>query len=130
MDVVLDALKPRHLEIKKKLMDGELLMTRGRSDKRSWKGKEKSSMMNSKGEARKCFLCHKEVHFKKHCHLNKSKEASSSKHAVETSATNVIDEYDSVKVLMVSHSDMHDAWIMDSGCTYHMISNQDFLIDF
>ena len=29
---------------------------------------------------------------------------------------------------MVSHRDMQDAWIMDSGCTYHMFSNRDFFI--
>ena len=31
---------------------------------------------------------------------------------------------------MVSHKNMQDVWIMDSGCTYHMTSNRDFLIDF
>ncbi|KAA0041523.1 Retrovirus-related Pol polyprotein from transposon TNT 1-94 [Cucumis melo var. makuwa] len=25
---------------------------------------------------------------------------------------------------------MQNAWIMDSGCTYHMTSNRDFLTDF
>ena len=80
IDILLDALKARHLEIKKERIDRELLMARARSDKKSWKDKEKSFMMNSKGEARKCFLCHK-GHFKKHYPLNKSKEVSSSKHA-------------------------------------------------
>ena len=31
---------------------------------------------------------------------------------------------------MVSHRDIQDGWIMDSGCTYHMTPNQDFLINF
>ena len=31
---------------------------------------------------------------------------------------------------MVSYKDIQDAWIMDSGCTYHMTHNQDFLINF
>ncbi|KAA0056593.1 Retrovirus-related Pol polyprotein from transposon TNT 1-94 [Cucumis melo var. makuwa] len=131
MSIVLDALKTRNLEIKKERKDGELLMARGRSDKNSWKGKEKSSKMNSKGEARKCFFCHK-GHFKKHCPLNKSKKASSSKHA--NSEANVTDGYgsgyDLVEVLMVSHWDIQNARIMDSGCTYHMTPNQDFLINF
>ena len=73
----------------------------------------KSYRTKSKGEGRKCFLCHK-GHFKKHFSLNKSKKASSSKHAAETSATNVTNGYDSTKVLMVYHKDMKDAWIMDS----------------
>ncbi|KAA0035050.1 putative retrotransposon [Cucumis melo var. makuwa] len=81
MNIMLDALKTRNLEIKKEHKDEELLMARGRSDKKSWKGKKKSSRMNSKGEARKYFLCHKDGQFKRHCPLNKSKEASSSKHA-------------------------------------------------
>ena len=60
MNVVLDALNTRNLEIKKERKDGELLMARGRSEKRSWKGKEKSSKSKSRGKGRKCFLCHKE----------------------------------------------------------------------
>ncbi|KAA0046503.1 Retrovirus-related Pol polyprotein from transposon TNT 1-94 [Cucumis melo var. makuwa] len=139
MSIVLDALKTRNLEIKKERKDGELLMARGRSDKKNWKGKEKSSRMNSNGEARKYFLCHKEGHFKKNCPLNKSREAL-------TSETNVTDGYNSAKitdgydstetgyesaeVLMVSHRDIQDAWITDSGCTYHMTPNRDFLINF
>ncbi|KAA0050828.1 Retrovirus-related Pol polyprotein from transposon TNT 1-94 [Cucumis melo var. makuwa] len=133
MSIVLDALKTRNLEIKKECKDRELLMTKGRSDKKSWKGKEKSFRMNSKGEARKCFLCHK-GHFKKNFPLNKSKEASSSKHVAETSEANVIDGYesgyDSVEVLMMSYRDIHDAWIMDSGCTFHMAPNWIFFINF
>ncbi|KAA0060051.1 retrotransposon ty1-copia subclass [Cucumis melo var. makuwa] len=109
MNIVLDALKSKDLEIKKERKDKELLLAKGRR------------------------------HFKKNCPLNKSKEASSSKHAAETSETNVIDGYDSVEVtngydlaevLMVSHRDIQDAWIMNSGCTYHMTPNQDFLINF
>ena len=61
--------------------------------------------MNSNGEARKCFLFHKKGQFKKYCPLNKSKKASSNKHATETSATNVTG-YVSVEVLMVCHKDM------------------------
>ena len=69
--------------------------------------------------------------FKKKCPLNKSKEALSGLYgAGETSSTNVIDGYDSAEVLMVSHRDIQDAWIMDSGCTYHMTPNRDFLINF
>ena len=72
------------------------------------------------------FLLYKEGHFKKHCPLNKSKEASSSKHTTETSEANVTDGYDLVEVLMVSHKDIHDAWIMNLGCTYHMTPNEIF----
>ena len=60
MSVVLDALKTRSLEIKKERKDGELLMARGMSEKKSWKGKEKSFRSKSKGKGRNCFLCHKE----------------------------------------------------------------------
>ena len=66
MYIVLDTLKARNLEIKKECKDGELLMARKRRDKRGWKDKEKSFRMKSTEEARKCFLCHKEKHFKKH----------------------------------------------------------------
>ncbi|KAA0037675.1 Retrovirus-related Pol polyprotein from transposon TNT 1-94 [Cucumis melo var. makuwa] len=125
MSIVLDALKTRNLKIKKERKDGELLMARGRSDKKNWKGKEKSSRMNSNEEARKCFLCHKEGHFNKNCPLNKSREASTSEANVtdEYNSTKITDGYDSVEtgyesaeVLMMSHTDIQDAWIMDSGC--------------
>ncbi|KAA0059776.1 Retrovirus-related Pol polyprotein from transposon TNT 1-94 [Cucumis melo var. makuwa] len=89
MNIVLDALKTRNLEIKKEHKDRELLVAKGRIDKMSWKGKEKSSTRKSKGEGRKCFFCHKEGHFKKHWLLNKSKEASNSKHVVEASLASV-----------------------------------------
>uniref|UniRef100_A0A9I9EI66 Uncharacterized protein n=1 Tax=Cucumis melo TaxID=3656 RepID=A0A9I9EI66_CUCME len=52
MSIVLDALKTRNLEIKKERKDGEILIAKRRSDKKKWKRKEKSSMMNSNGEAR------------------------------------------------------------------------------
>ncbi|KAA0047281.1 Retrovirus-related Pol polyprotein from transposon TNT 1-94 [Cucumis melo var. makuwa] len=51
------------------------------------------------------------------------------KHQVGSEA-NVADGYDSVEVLMVSHRDIQNAWIMDSGCMYHMTHNRDFLINF
>ncbi|KAA0067243.1 retrotransposon protein, putative, Ty1-copia sub-class [Cucumis melo var. makuwa] len=89
-NIVLDALKTRNLEIKKECKDGELLMARGRSEKKSWKGKERSFRSKPKGKSRKCFLCHKEGHFKKNCPLNKTREAS-------TSEANVTDGYDSAE---------------------------------
>ncbi|KAA0066139.1 hypothetical protein E6C27_scaffold21G001400 [Cucumis melo var. makuwa] len=147
MSIVLDALNTRNLKIKKEHKDGELLMARGRSEKKRWKGKERSSWSKSNEKFRKCFLCHK-GRFKKNCPLNKSKQASSSKHAAETSEANVTDGYNSVEitngydsakttdgyesaeVLMVSHRDIQDAWIMDSWCTFHMTPNRDFLTNF
>ncbi|TYK04255.1 Retrovirus-related Pol polyprotein from transposon TNT 1-94 [Cucumis melo var. makuwa] len=108
-NIVLDALKTRNLEIKKERKHGELFMARERSDKKSWKDKKKSSRMNSKGEARKYFLCHKEGHFKKHCPLNKTKEASSSKHA---------------------GSKANLPMNMIQGRTFHMTSNRDVFINF
>ncbi|KAL0537750.1 hypothetical protein IC582_026735 [Cucumis melo] len=139
MSIVLDALKTRNLEIKKERKDGELLMARGRSEKKSWKGKERSFRSKSKGKSRKCFLCHKEGHFKKNCPLNKSREASTSEANVTGgyNSAEITDGYDSAEtgyesaeVLMVSHRDIQDAWIMDSGCTFHMTPHRDFLTNF
>ncbi|TYK10877.1 Retrovirus-related Pol polyprotein from transposon TNT 1-94 [Cucumis melo var. makuwa] len=139
MSIVLDALKTRNLEIKKERKDGELLMARGRSEKKSWKGKERNFRSKSKEKSRKCFLCHKEGHFKKNCPLNKSREASTSEANVTDgyNSAEITDGYDSAKtgyesaeVLMVSHRDIQDAWIMDLGCTFHMTHHQDFLTNF
>ncbi|KAA0067462.1 Retrovirus-related Pol polyprotein from transposon TNT 1-94 [Cucumis melo var. makuwa] len=67
-NIVLDALKTLNLDIEKECKDGELLMARGRR------------------------------HFKKNCPLNMSKEALSSKQAVETSEVNVIDGYNLAQI--------------------------------
>ncbi|KAA0035905.1 Integrase, catalytic core [Cucumis melo var. makuwa] len=51
---------------------------------------------------------------RKKCPFNKCKEASSSKYLVKTSAANIIDRCGSTEVLIVSHNDIQDAWIIDS----------------
>ncbi|KAL0534607.1 hypothetical protein IC582_028898 [Cucumis melo] len=137
MSIVLDALKTRNLEMKKEHKAGELLMARGRSEKKSWKGKERSSRSKSKGKSRKCFLCHK-GYFKKNCPLNKSREVSTSEANVTDGYKRLLmgtydsseTGYESAEVLMVSYRDIQDAWIMDSGCTFHMTPYRDFLTNF
>ena len=54
MNIVLDALKSKDLEIKKERKDKELLLAKGRSEKKSWKGKEKSSRSKSKEKSKRC----------------------------------------------------------------------------
>ncbi|KAA0041875.1 Retrovirus-related Pol polyprotein from transposon TNT 1-94 [Cucumis melo var. makuwa] len=78
-------------------------------------------------------------HFKKICPLNKSREASTSEANVTDgyNSAEITDGYDSAEngyesaeVLMMSHRDIQDAWIMDSGCTFHMTPHRDFLTNF
>ncbi|KAA0043220.1 Retrovirus-related Pol polyprotein from transposon TNT 1-94 [Cucumis melo var. makuwa] len=105
MSIVLDALKTRNLEMKKEHKAGELLMARGRSEKKSWKEKHQLvKRMLLMGISQQRLLMG----------------------TYDSSKTG----YESAEVLMVSYRDIQDAWIMDSGCTFHMTPYRDFLTNF
>ena len=128
---------------------GENYFARGRDHQRNGSNhtRPRSSSRNrgrssSKGPSgtrnRNCNFCGKPGHFKKQCYawLQKNKEKQDSKtsdfaqsHESQDSA-NLSQGYDSGEVLVTSTESTADAWILDSGCTYHMTHRKDWLTDY
>lgn len=108
-------------EMGRKLEDKEVgtkesLTTRGRSDKRNNKGKNRSRS-KPKGKL-KCFLCHKEGHFKRNCPEQKKKKKLN--HEDKGDASIASDGYESADVLVAANCQTEAEWIMDFGCSFHM----------
>lgn len=102
-------------------VQGESLNVRGRSDKRQFRKTKDhiNDRARSKSQTRyKCFLCHKEGHFKRNCpeRFNKRKESSS----YDGEASVASDGYESAEALTISSNQNPEDWILDSGCTFHM----------
>lgn len=70
----------------------------------------------------------KEGHFKKDCpETNKKNSDKKVEHGDASVASN--DGYETADALCVSEVESKDAWILDSGYTFHMTPNRDLLED-
>ncbi|RVX00023.1 Retrovirus-related Pol polyprotein from transposon TNT 1-94 [Vitis vinifera] len=107
---------------------GEGLNIRGRSEKREKKGKNSKSRSKSKTKKFKCFICHKEGHFKKDCPDRRQNTVK--KTVNEGDAAVILDGYDSAEVLNVAEVDSGKEWILDSGCSFHMCPIKAWFEDF
>ncbi|RVW58895.1 Retrovirus-related Pol polyprotein from transposon TNT 1-94 [Vitis vinifera] len=107
---------------------GEGLNIRGRSEKREKKGKNSKSRSKSKTKKFKCFICHKEGHFKKDCPDRRQNTVK--KTVNEGDAAVILDGYDSAEVLNVAEVDSSKEWILDSGCSFHMCPIKAWFEDF
>lgn len=77
-----------------------------------------------------CNYCHKEGHLKYDCPILKRKGKLLVRREQQNKVSaNVLDEYESAEVLMVSDFDVKDEWIMDLGCTFHMTPNKHFFVE-
>lgn len=123
LEEVQSAIKTKQLQ--KKLStgtehSGEVLMTRGRPQKRTYKSNRER--LRSKSQARlKCFICHKEGHFKRNCPNRNKRRQEKSGDDGETSV--VSDGYESAEALVIVDEDSNTDWILDSGCSFHMCPN-------
>ncbi|KZV56298.1 hypothetical protein F511_00295 [Dorcoceras hygrometricum] len=99
---------------------GEGLNVRGRTYKResrNEKGGKHRSQSRTRGKL-KCFVCHKEGHFKKDCPDRRARNPERRKDPGDAAV--VSDGYESAEVLVVSRTNKQDCWVMDSGCSFHM----------
>lgn len=114
--------------------EGEgLFVERGRQDTRQnkgngkpWKGRSKSRFGRSKSRPRTnkqskgCFVCGKDDHWKRDCPERKSGKTENAANFVTKQPL----------VLTVSAENSEGEWVMDSGCSFHITPDREFLFDF
>ncbi|RVW69880.1 Retrovirus-related Pol polyprotein from transposon TNT 1-94 [Vitis vinifera] len=102
---------------------GDGLNIRGRSEKEEKKDKNSKSRSKSKTKKFKCFICHKEGHFKKDC--PDKRQNTVKKTMNEGDVAVILDGYDNVELLNVAEVDSSKEWILDSRSSFHMIKHYD-----
>ncbi|GJX14685.1 retrovirus-related pol polyprotein from transposon TNT 1-94 [Tanacetum coccineum] len=111
--------------------DGEGLYVRGRTDRRDSRQSRGKSRSKSRGGRLKCYIFQSEDHLKRNCPKNNRKKSTgyAKKDGQPSSSGST---YDDSEVMMVMSAQAHALldWIMDSGCSYHMIPMLDILFDF
>lgn len=131
LDIVLDSLRSKELELRIEKKKTTALYTKNRQLKgQQSKQNRQNSRANQKGNQKEkekmtCNYCHKEGHLKWDCPILKRKGKLPIKKENNVSA-NVLEGYESAEVLMVSGSNDIKEWIMDSGCTFHMSPHKHF----
>ncbi|KAK9080130.1 hypothetical protein SSX86_001805 [Deinandra increscens subsp. villosa] len=131
MEEVLAALKSRELkkrteEVKDEGSEG--LFVRGRSEKKGFKSKGNFSSRSKNHKPLKCFVCGSEKHFKKDCpEWRKRKQDKGFKKSSQYASDQEESEgYESADVLVVDTIKNNEAWILDSGCSFHMTPNRSY----
>lgn len=109
--------------------DAENLNVKGRPKKKNWKkggnnrGRGRSK---SKNRAKKCFVCHKEGHFRRDY-----PERRNNKKESEAGSVNIASNgYESADVLVIFEARSSEKWVLDSGCTFHMTPNRSLFTTF
>ena len=98
-----------------------LNVSRGRNEHRG-KGKRKSRSKGFDKSKYKCFLCHKQGHFKKDCPDKGDNNSSSVQVAVASNE----DGYESAGALAVTSWELEKSWVLDSRCSYHMCPRKEY----
>ncbi|KAH9655442.1 hypothetical protein KPL70_022326 [Citrus sinensis] len=125
LDEVKSALSTKELQGKQESLgngSGEGLTVKAKPE---WK-KKKQGKNKEKQKNLRCFLCHKEGHFKKDCPEKKfqKKEKDGDAAVVEEKG------YESAGVCVATESKDKGKWVLDSGCTFHMCPYKNYLTEY
>ena len=96
------------------------MFTKGRPEKKEFKGKKGTRSKSKEGKKRRCFICGSEEHFKKKCPEYKKKKKQRDQNNHNGDADVALEGYESVDVLCVSEAPVKPDWVLDSGCSFHM----------
>ncbi|KAH9649101.1 hypothetical protein KPL70_025857 [Citrus sinensis] len=125
LDEVKSALSTKELQGKQESLgnsSGEGLTAKAKPE---WK-KKKQGKNKEKQKNLRCFLCHKEGHFKKDCPEKKFQKKGKDGDAA------VVEEegYESAGVCVATESTDRGKWVLDSGCTFHMCPYKNYLTEY
>ncbi|KAH9722896.1 Integrase catalytic domain-containing protein [Citrus sinensis] len=125
LDEVKSALNTKELQGKQDHLGvefGQGLTAKAKSDGK----KKKQGKYKEKPKDLKCFLCHKEGHFKKDCPEKKFKKKG------QDGGAAVAEEegYESAGVCIATDSKDKGKWVLDSGCTFHMSPYKSYFTDY
>ncbi|KAH9647611.1 hypothetical protein KPL70_025255 [Citrus sinensis] len=125
LDEVKSALSTKELQGKQESLgngSGEGLTVKAKPE---WK-KKKQGKNKEKQKNLRCFLCHKDGHFKKDCPEKKFQKKGKDGDAA------VVEEegYESAGVCVATESKDRGKWVLDSGCTFHMCPYKNYLTEY
>ena len=111
------------------------LLVRGRSQDRN-KSKSSSGISKSKGRSKSpenlvkvCWRCGKEGHYKKKCRSKvEKKKRSEESHSIEEN-TSKEEGGDVYLASSSTHAD-HEAWLVDSGASFHMTPHREWFCEY
>nr|GEV91703.1 zinc finger, CCHC-type [Tanacetum cinerariifolium] len=89
----------------------------------------RKSRSKSRRERLKCYICQSKDHLKRNC-LKNNRKKSTGYIKKDDQPTSSGSTYEDSEVMMVMSADVLLDWIMDLGCSYHMIPMFDIFFDF
>ena len=116
-------------------MDGHntyALFVRGHTQDRNpikplgWRSKSTGRSKSPGKSLRKCQKCGKTRHYKKDCKSNKVDKPKGSDSTSSTEAKTSTEEGGDVYLTSTSTHADHDAWLLDSGASYHIIPHKEW----